>query len=202
MIPPEFVDTFNRYAVPVIVALLTTLVVEYFAKPRLDARKARLLRDRQQIDEVIFGFQKVAMLAAALLPNSLAAESTDARDVQRRQIERLAPAIESLLDAISRLPSVFVRKHARHVGDTAVFVSFLQGVASVEGHKTNPDADRLSEIGADVSAFDAYFAAHASFRDSQERWVKRAFSRLFMSADYRSQAENALRRSGLRSSSE
>ena len=62
MIPNKIADAFSKISVPV-------LVVEYFAKPRLEARKSRLIRDRQQIDEVIFAFQKAAMLAAALLPD-------------------------------------------------------------------------------------------------------------------------------------
>lgn len=44
-----------------VTALVTTLMVEYLAKPRLDARKERLLRDRRQIDQVVFGLQKLGL---------------------------------------------------------------------------------------------------------------------------------------------
>ena len=105
MIPNEIADAFSKIGVPVLVALITTLVVEYFAKPRLEARKSRLIRDRQQIDEVIFAFQKAAMLAPALLPDEYITHHPNTSAVKRRQIERLAPAVDALFDATARVPS-------------------------------------------------------------------------------------------------
>jgi len=197
MIPIELADSFNKFGVPVIVALLTTLVVEYFAKPRLEARKARLIRDRQQIDEVIFAFQKTALLAAALLPDDTVDVRPEIKEIQMRQLSRLEPTIEAISDAIARLPTQFVATHSWHVGAASYYASFFSALVWIEMHSASPQVNRLREIGKDISEFDAYFAAHASFRDSQEPWAKRAFSRRFMKRDYRLQAQLVLEKHGL-----
>lgn len=187
----------NSVGVPVLVAVLTTLVVEYFAKPRLEARKMRLTRDRQQIDEVIFAFQKVALIASSIIPDERVSESRDFAVIQRRQLEQLPPAVERVIDAVSRLPSHYVGKHSSHLGMTIRFVSFLYGAAASEMEKDVPDTGRIRQLGGEVSELDAYFAAHASFRDSQEPWIKRSSSRRFMAKEYREAAEALLERHGL-----
>ena len=60
-------DVLSSVGLPVLVALLTTLAVEYLAKPRLDARKERITSSRRQVDNVVHGFQLAGMLIGSLL---------------------------------------------------------------------------------------------------------------------------------------
>lgn len=155
MIPNEIADAFSKIDVPVLVALITTLVVEYFAKPRLEARKSRLIRDRQQIDEVIFAFQKAAMLAPALLPDEYITHHPNTSAVKRRQIERLAPAVDALFDATARLPSQFIARHSWQVGAASFFVAYFAGLVWSELESERPNGDHLRAAGSDISEFDA-----------------------------------------------
>ena len=148
MIPNKIADAFSKISVPV-------LVVEYFAKPRLEARKSRLIRDRQQIDEVIFAFQKAAMLAPALLPDEYITHHPNTSAVKRRQIERLAPAVDALFDATARLPSQFIARHSWQVGAASFFVAYFAGLVWSELESERPNGDHLRAAGSDISEFDA-----------------------------------------------
>lgn len=76
-------------------------------------------------------------------------------------------------------------------------MAYFAGLVWSELESEQPNGDRLRAAGSDISEFDAYFAAHASFHDSQEPWIKRAFSRRFKRVDYKEQAEAAIAKHGL-----
>ncbi|HTN99190.1 MAG TPA: hypothetical protein VL068_00840, partial [Microthrixaceae bacterium] len=89
------VDQFiwHSLATPVLVALATTLVVEYAAKPRLEARKARIIRSRAEVDEFVYVAQRIGLLTGAL-PDSEQVRSIPGLD------EYLRHAIEELDTAV------------------------------------------------------------------------------------------------------
>jgi len=178
------------------VALATTLVVEYLAKPWMDARKARMLRDRAQLDEIVFAFQKAVMIGSALLPETKL-DHPAARAVQATMLLRTDEAMIELQNALSRLPHHFVAKHSEHIGKSARYIGFVVGVVSSSREAGDLNLAEVSDAIIDLSEFDAYFVANATLRDSQERWLRRWFSRHFMKDDYSRAASNALAKHGL-----
>lgn len=87
----------------ILIAVATTVVVEFAAKPRLEARKARLLRDRTQIDEVIFTVQGVAMQLGALLEIPTGSTTPLRFAIYTEQVKELAESAANARRAISRL---------------------------------------------------------------------------------------------------
>lgn len=193
-------DLFTTYGVPVLVALFTTLVVEYFAKPRLEARKARLIRDRQQIDEVVFAFQGTALGGGGLLPDATARTNPQGQNMQRHQLQLLEKSTEGIDAALSRLPHKFVQRHREHIGATSTFIGFMRARIRVELGKPEVSVEEISEITASLEKLDVYFVAHVSFGDSQESWVKRTFTKTFMRKDLEQDRQQVLERWGLRGS--
>ncbi len=53
--------------VAAILSILTTLVVEYIAKPTLEVRKHKKLRDETQIDEILFKFAEMKAALALVV---------------------------------------------------------------------------------------------------------------------------------------
>jgi len=196
----DFSGFFSTYGVPVVVALATTLVVEYFAKPRLEARKARIIRDRQQIDEVVFAFQRAALGAGALLSDAAARRSPQGQAMQRDQLERLELSVEAIEAVIARLPSGFVRRHHVHVGVTAKFIAFLRARIRAELGQVAVSTREIQEVADGFGDLDVYFLAHVTMRDSQEPWIKRAFTKTFLRKDMESQAFALLERWDLKDS--
>lgn len=172
--------TWDKIVIPVVVALITTLVVEYFAKPRLEARKQRLIRDRQQIDEVIFQFQKVSSSIAALLPDDL--RDTHIKEGHNKiMLNNASGGLYALMDAMSRLSHTYAEKHQTHIGNTMIFIGYL--LSKVEAKRTAKTMtipiDDLKKDAANLEYFDVYFVANVGLKDSQERWAKRIYWRLF-----------------------
>jgi hypothetical protein len=187
----------TQVGVPVLVALITTLVVEYFAKPSLEARTARLIRDRQQMDEVIFAFQKAALEAGALMTDEQAAKDALTLSVRNQQLAEVGESLGDISDAIARLPSRYVEKHARHIGVTAYFVSYARGFALAQLNSPEPSTDYLRELGAGLSKLDVYFLAYVEMRDSQEPWIKRFATKSLMRGDLQKQEEQLFEKFGL-----
>jgi hypothetical protein len=196
------VATTQAIWLPVIVSVITTMAIEYLAKPRLEARKARLIRDRQQIDEVVFMFQKVSLSIAGLSvsgPNPALAKYNIA------MLKMASASIYDLISAMSRLSHKYVEANSAHIGSTMKFTGYL--LAKVET-ALNPsmltlDGDpsagleELKTIASDLGHFDTYFLAHVEFKDSQEKWAKRAFWKLFTHKDYTDNASKILEKYGL-----
>jgi hypothetical protein len=187
-------DLFSTYGVPVIVALATTLVVEYFAKPRLEARKARIIRDRQQIDEVVFAFQRAALGGGALLPDAVAHRVPQGQAMQRDQLERLETSVEAIEAAIARLPHGFVGRHDAHIAVTAKFIGFMRARIRAELGQAVVSTHEMREMTDGFGELDVYFVAHVSMRDSQEPWIKRAFTKRFLRKEMETQAAALLER--------
>jgi len=187
----------RAFILPIVLAIATTFAVEYLAKPALEARKARLLRGRQQFDEVVYGFQKLVLLMSSMLDDATARQSPELRTVQKQQAADASQASQELFAAVSQLPSGWVEKHRVHMKRTAVYVSYVRGLLIAGSGKEAPAMDHARSLGDGISKFDAYFVAFATLRDSQPPLIKRVFSKAFMRGDYERDALAALRHAGL-----
>lgn len=186
-------ETFRLIAIPIVVAFVTTVAVEGLAKPRLEARKARLIRDRQQFDEVVFGFQRLGMLLGALTPE---ANDPLRAMIRTEQLRQLRPAVQSVIDALGRLPLGFVKRHGEHIRMTSAFLGYMIGRFTVSESGTPLTSVERDQLADDLSYLDAYFLANVEFRDSQEPWIKRAFWKGFTRGTYRTDALAVLERYG------
>lgn len=194
---PELIgQAWTSVGLPIIVALLTTIVVEAFAKPRLEARKARLIRDRQQLDELIYAFQKVSLLGSSLL--SQPQMTSRFKDIVSSQLDDFVASIDALLSCLSRLSPKYVGKHKTHIGRTASFMGYLKGLAVSARQSEGSELEGLRSAVGYLERFDVYFLVHLDFKDSQEKLIKRLFWKNFSAKDYEVDAEMALAKCGLR----
>lgn len=186
---PSLLDTVGEQAgaigIAVVTALLTTVVVEFLAKPRLEARKARLIRDRQQIDEVIFAFQRAGLTAGSVVPADNEADGSLTKMLHQRQVVALGTDLDGVSTAISRLPVRFVTRHREHVAWTARFLGYAKALAVLAEEGEYITDSRVRQIADDMPAFDTYFVANVDFHDSQEPWIKRWFWKRFTAKRYR-----------------
>lgn len=186
----------KSFLVPIAVALVTTLLVEYFAKPGLEARKERLLRDRRQIDELVFGFQKIGMVFGALPePKTLEVMYID-DEVWADIVGRAQQAVDSSIDSMSRLSSLYVQKHQSHVRRTSLYLGYLSGMTLGAERQVGMDLRPLKEVAGELEHFDTYFRVYVGLADGQEKWIKRWFWRRFTARPYEAGAINALRALG------
>lgn len=166
----------KNIVVPIVVAILTTLIVEYFAKPWLEARKERLVRNRKQIDEVIFQFQKVSGSIAALLPDE------HKHPIKSRHndmmLNNAKDGLYGIMETLSRLPHHYVNKHTEHIGKTMLFVGYL--LSQIETTKgldistlSAKNIDYIKDLASNLECFDVYFLANVSSQDTQEKWYRR-----------------------------
>lgn len=199
-IPEIDFDTviWKSLVLPVAAAIVTTLIVEVFAKPRLEARKQRLIRDRQQIDEVIFQFQKVSASLAALLPDSVKKSRIQERH-NSIMLDSASQGLYDLMNSLSRLSHKYVEKHDKHIRRTMLFVGYI--IAKVE---TTRDVkamtrlvDDLKHDAQDLEYFDTYFLANVGLHDSQERWFRRVYWHYFSRNNAEERAYQVLRRHSL-----
>lgn len=175
----------------VVTALLTTLVVEYFAKPRLEARKERLIRDRRQIDEVVFGFQMAGMLAGSVIALGRDAGHDLLKEARITHLADLSSALDQLQVSIGRLPSRYVIRHSAHLSRTARFLGVARATVRL-AQRDEEGALTLEQVAEDMSLFDTYFLVHVDFRDSQEHLIKRWFWKRFTARSYAAEAARAV----------
>lgn len=187
--------TWDKIIIPVVAAVITTLVVEYFAKPRLEARKHRLIRDRQQLDEVIFKFQRISLSIFAMLDN----EGTPKQKVKVKHNEILllsaSTALYALMTDISRLSHKYMIRHERHMKSTTLFAGFL--LSQIELRKESEkivSTQFLKSVASDLEYFDRYFLTHVGMKDSQERWLKRFFWNSFSKNNNAKQLQKVLKK--------
>lgn len=192
--------TIKNIVVPIVVAILTTLIVEYFAKPWLEARKERLIRNRKQIDEVIFQFQKVSSSIVALLPNkhkrSLKSHHNDL------MLNNAKDGLYGIMEALSRLPHRYVERHGEHIGKTMLFVGYLlsqiEGAIDLGSGVLNVKSiDNIKDLALNLEHFDVYFLANVSSQDTQEKWYRRLFWNLSEKKESESKADRVLKNYGL-----
>lgn len=186
--------------IPIVVAVLTTLIVEYFAKPWLEARKERLIRNRKQIDEVIFQFQKVSGSIAALLPDEcrhpLKSRHNDV------MLNNAKDGLYGIMEALSRLPHRYVEKHREHIGKTMLFVGYLlsqvEGAIGLSFGTLNAKSiDHIKALAPNLEYFDVYFLANVSSQDAQETWYRRLFWNFSKKKESELKVDNVLKKYGL-----
>lgn len=201
-ISEQFFEQFpvRNIVIPIVVALLTTLIVEYFAKPWLEARKERLVRNRKQIDEVIFQFQKVSGSIAALLPDEhkhpLKSRHNDV------MLNNAKDGLYGTMEALSRLPHRYVERHGEHIGKTMLFVGYLlsqiEGAIDLGSGVLNVKSiDNIKDLASNLEHFDVYFLANVSSQDTQEKWYRRLFWNLSEKKESESKADRVLKNYGL-----
>ena len=110
--------------IAVLTALLTTLVVEYFAKPQLEARKERLIHNRNQIEEVIFLFQELGLTLGSLGFNKKADFRKLASYIEK-QVEHALLVAEKLQAAIPRLQLKYALKNKKHIASGMILMGEL-----------------------------------------------------------------------------
>jgi len=190
----------KNIVVPIVVAILTTLIVEYFAKPWLEARKERLIRNRKQIDEVVFQFQKVSGSIATLLPD----ENNHPLKSRHNNVmlNNAKDGLYGIMEALSRLPHRYVEKHEEHIGKTMLFVGYL--LSQVEGVKGSDlrtlsakNVDYIKDLALNLEYFDVYFLANISSQDTQEKWYRRLFWNCSKKEGVESKVDRALKYCGL-----
>ena len=182
----------HSLATPILVALATTLVVEYAAKPRLEARKARILRNRAEVDELVYACQKLALLGGALPDTSQLRATPALVDYSREAVAELGVAAAEATRVLSRLSVRYAMVHGAHIAKTATFLAFLRG--RCHGASVDPlvGVDELKDLVGDLGDFDVYFRVHLGLGDSQEPLIKRVFWRASTQSDYARQADATL----------
>lgn len=188
-----FGEQAGAIGIAVVTALLTTVVVEFLAKPRLEARKARLIRDRQQIDEVVFAFQRAGLTAGSVVPADDEPAGSLLTKVHQKQVIALASDLDGVSDAVSRLPVRFVTRHREHVAWTARFLGYAKALAVLAGEGEYISDSRVRQIAEDMPVFDTYFVANVDFHDSQELWIKRWAWKRFSAKTYRAKTEETMK---------
>lgn len=184
-------------ATPVLVALVTTLVVEYAAKPRLEARKARIIRSRAEVDELVYSAQRLGLLAGSL-PNSAQLRANPSLGAYAQAaIADMASAADDASLVLSRLSVRYMVSHRQHIARTAVFLGFLRSACVSGVDDPISHADDLKSLVGDLEHFDVYFRVHLGLRDSQEPLLKRLFWRVASENDYAKAAGEVLERRGL-----
>ena len=190
--------TIEKIAVPILVAVITTLLVEYFAKPKLEARKARLLRDRQQFDRIIFCFQRASASIGAL-PNDEQIKSGKVfQKFASIMLEDARTALYELLKEMSQLSSIYVANHREHVAKTTKFVGYLLARVEIMVERDrNASIAELQDLASNLELFDVYFLVYVYMYDSQESSVKRMFWRIFSRNDNRMKIDQAFNKYGI-----
>lgn len=172
--------TFEKVIVPVVAAIVTTLLVEYFAKPKLEARKARLLRDREQFDRIVFSFQRISASLAAL-PSTEQLHNNDAyKKYASIMLDESRAGLYELMREMSHLTSIYVTNHHEHVSKTMKFIGYL--LAKVElciEDKRRLNIQELKDIAGNLELFDIYYLVYVYMYDSQEPHIRRILWRMF-----------------------
>lgn len=199
--------TFQNLLIPIIVAILTTLIIEYFAKPWLEARKERLIRNRQQVDEVIFQFQKASASFGALIPDNV--KSPQRNKHNDVMLSNAISGLYGITEALSRLPHRYVEKHSIHIGKTVKFVGYLIALSDRDDPQKsnnptvrkifvkNTKIDSLKSTASDLDKFDIYFLSNLSSQDSQEKWYRRFFWNKFTRKDNAKEVDKVLEKNNL-----
>lgn len=171
--------TLENIIVPILVAIATTLIVEYFAKPKLEARKARLMRDRAQFDKIIFDFQRVSAAISALPSEQQANKNRIYARFQQIMLSEAREGLYDLMRDMSKLSSKYVVNHDKHIAKTMRFIGYLlsQVELATEG-KRNVSIDKLKNTASNLELFDVYYVVYVYMYDSQEGWWRRIFWRI------------------------
>ena len=171
---------------PIAAAIVTTLLVELFAKPKLEARKARLIRDREQLDKIVFDFQHIGASIGAISNFSTMKKDKILRRHYTIMLEEARSGLYQLLRDLSKLSTRFVVNHRDHVNKTALYVGYLLSqvelIQEFNGkykELSEEDIDKLKDDADKMELFDKYFLVYPYLIDSQEKWYRRRFWQFF-----------------------
>jgi hypothetical protein len=132
----------DTVATSAVTALLVTLAVEYAAKPRLEARKERILGAHRSRRELSAAITSIALPAAFLsidMPKDVTGEARDSLLAERkRQYERLRDQAQVLVDSMDRHAGTFPGPPMRLVMS---YIGTVQGV--MLSARTRHDKARL-----------------------------------------------------------
>jgi len=195
-------NLWTAFVTPIVVALLTTLVVEYFAKPRLDARKERLIRDRRQLDELVYGFQKIGLVYGSLPSPRQRIRAAFTDEALMKSLLDAEMSIQTTLDAMSRLSMRYAIAHTEHISRTSLFLGYLLGMTRSTDATAPDDVENLKKVASQLEHFDTYFRVYVGLEDSQEALIKRVFWRMSTAKEYREDAIATLDRLGLKAGDE
>lgn len=158
---------------PIVVAVIGTLVVEYLAKPRLEARKVRLLRSRAAVDAFTYAMQRMGQLSGALPSDELLTRDPRLHEFAKRSIAELDAATEAATQALSELALPYVVKHRPHIANTSSYLGYLRGCCFVAHEELEGNVSMLKAAYGSLDKFDMYFQVHLGFVDSQRHLLPR-----------------------------
>ena len=187
----------HSLATPVLVALATTLLVEYAAKPRLEARKARILRSRAEVDEFVYAAQQLGLLAGSLPESRQLNGHPELVGYAREAISELDRAAADATRVLARLSIRYAIAHQVHIAKTARFLGFLRARCQLAAGDPVAHIDDLKDVAGEMEHFDVYFRVHLGLGDSQEPLLKRVFWRLATREEFEKATDAALARHGL-----
>jgi hypothetical protein len=120
-------DVSSKVLVPAIVAAVVTLLIEYLAKPRLEARKERLLERARDKRSLIRVLSLLSISIAALSDvNAVSAVPAFVHAELQRATEYIQQARESSVTVLPRLPEPLRSLIARACGFTLAKIILLQ----------------------------------------------------------------------------
>ncbi|MBK0330121.1 hypothetical protein I8D64_01720 [Brachybacterium sp. MASK1Z-5] len=182
---------------PIVVAVVGTLLVEYLAKPRLEARKVRLLQNRAAVDAFTLAMQRVGQLAGALPSDDFLARNPRLHEFAKSAISELDAATDAASRALSGLGLPYVVKHRSHIGRTAMYLGYLRGRCFIAGEKPLGNITMLKSAYEELEKFDKYYQVHLGFKDSQRRWLPRVLWRWTKQRKYVDESSQFLAELGL-----
>ena len=164
----------SQIAVPILVALVTTLSIEYFAKPTLDARRQRIIRGADAVDRIIYQFQVLGLqLGIAVHSSSNDPVTVAAREAALAEIKL---GVSGMIEAIARLPVLYVQKHSEHIRLCAYYFGYLRGL--LEENLALITSEQLTQVENDITVLDQYFRVYPNAGANIEPVLKRIYWRL------------------------
>lgn len=174
---------------PMIAAVLATFVVEWIAKPWLDARKERILHSRLQTEKLVWAFQKVSLAISFIDGARRLAEAESDKSLQdaltrgyQSRINDVITFCSDLDSVVSELSLPYINKNKEAVENLSLYVGILKG-AALRAQAVG-DTDTLVNRARDANKFDTYFRVFVGFADSQENLLKRLYWKKFQKRKY------------------
>jgi hypothetical protein len=172
-----------------VTSLLTTVVVEYVARPSLEARKARMLRAQDAFLALTGALDRLAYLFLQLPTRSEVQAKPLVAPFRRTRITELVKAADAADEALTRLPIVYVVKHGSHIGRTAQVLGYMRAaLLDLEEDGVAGD-DALRETFDGFEYIRVYFEIYPTIRDPRQNPLARWFWRRTQRRRYVSEAQ-------------
>lgn len=164
-----------------VTSLVTTFVVEYLARPSLEARKARMLRSQDAFLALTGALDCLSYLAIQLPTPADVSARPMLKSFRRSRLLELVKAADAADDALTRLPVVYVAKHGEHIGRTAQVLGYIRAaLLDIEEGGSRGDS-ALIETFEGFGYVRDYFEIYPTIRDlrqaPQARWFWRRTQR-------------------------